>query len=264
MADVVGVAIHSYHVEIDLAGLDVVTEASSVFGNDLVGAQSTPLPAVYGRAILFARIVSLVQGRSQIRPAIIQHLVDVLNANVVPLFSSQSSAETELLGAILGKDGFFCATTQGLKSAAAAYVQNGLVSPILTKLEASTLTAGTYFQTGVGCLVATASSSLVSIADSVAALSCECFGASIEPFDGSNFEYRQHRGQMASSTSLRSLLEGSKRVNKPKVTARDQLKRFAIIPQIVGPAQEHIAQASRWDIEQPVSVCAAPCAPPST
>jgi hypothetical protein len=58
MADVVGVAIHSYHVKIDLAGLDVVIEASSVFGNDLVAAQATPLPAVYGRAILFARIVS--------------------------------------------------------------------------------------------------------------------------------------------------------------------------------------------------------------
>jgi histidine ammonia-lyase len=81
--------------------------------------------------------------------------------------------------------------------------------------------------------------------DPIAALAVEAAGARVDGFDPTLFEIlRQHRGQMLSASNLKLLLEGSKRAGSNK-TLGESFAEFHSIPQIVGPAQEAIAIATK-------------------
>jgi histidine ammonia-lyase len=249
ISDVAKVACLNYSVGLDSQSLEKIDgELSSLPPSPPFKLNKSALSAISRdaqyhvslcRAAVFVRIVSLMQGRSAVRSVVIQLLADMLDAGVVPNFSSASNAGIELVAALIGAD-----TTSyfrgSVMSTATAFSRAGL-SPIeLTTAEALTIQYSQFWATSVSCLVTAGAANLVSIMDSVSALSCESFGVNVEHFDAIHFDTcRQHRGQMASSTNLRLLLEGSKRVN----TATQAVVSFDCIPQINGPAQEVISAA---------------------
>lgn len=186
------------------------------------------------RAALFARIVSLMQCRSGVRSEVIETLADMLNSNVTPNFSSPELAGLELC-AIITNTGGSCTVDGAFMSSAAAFTSGGITPIALSISEASTIKIGQFFVTGCTCLIAAGAANSGVMIDCISALSCDSFGANPEPFEAVHFDTcRQHRGQIASATNLRLLLEGSKR------TLISSSEAFSRIPQLHGPSLEAI------------------------
>ena len=187
------------------------------------------------RAALFARIVSLMQCRSGVRSEVIETLADMLNSNVTPNFSSPELAGLELC-AIITNAGGSCTVNGALMSSTEAFTSGGITPIGLSTSEVSTIKIGQFFVTGCTCLIAAGAANLGIMIDCISALSCDSFGANSEPFEAVHFDTcRQHRGQIASATNLRLLLEGSKR------TLISSSEAFSRIPQLHGPSLEAIS-----------------------
>jgi histidine ammonia-lyase len=243
--DVANVAINHYQVV-----YDCTVESEEVFvplkavGVPLPSSARECFPSYICRAALFARIISLLNGPLNWRHTVIETLISCLNDDVIPRLSDMHTAGNELVAAVTGTNGatFYA---DGKVVFVEQLVADNEFTPIgLTIFEAQSLALSAFVATGSACLTASGAVRLSSVVDGISALSCEAFGASTEAFDATIFEnFRQHRGQLNSASNLRSLLEGSMRVNNPK----DQLhgRVFAVIPQSTGPAMEAITVAAK-------------------
>ena len=245
--EVAKVAVLRYSVTLDVATLQKVEE-------DALTRVQIPLPlsTLYSssslyefeenicRACVFARIVSIMQARLGIRTVIVELLSEMLNNGVVPIFSSEESAGQELVFVISGIGGS-CYTPNGKRSAQDVFEIYNFSSVQLTAAEADTLAVSQFFVTGLASLLVSGASNVVGMLDIIASISCEAFGASSDAFDAINYDVcRQHRGQINSSTNLRTMLEGSKRANSADMTSVPASACFQSIPQINGPAQETV------------------------
>lgn len=201
---------------------------------------STPgnFPVEICRAGLFFRLRSLLQGRLGVRGEVMTFITQLLNDHIIPVFSCDEHAGVELVK-IMSGGSVWCYTINGLEKSDTALQGKTLT---LSSREQITLSDGKFLTTGASCLIAFGASSIQSSLDCIAALSCECVGAESEPFSAMHFENnRQHRGQITSSSNLRYILEGSKKIN----TTNKPSTVFRTIPQINGPIQESLAVAIR-------------------
>jgi len=205
------------------------------------------LSRVTCRAAAFARIVSLTLARSGVRAPLLTLLVDMMNANVVPAFSSEASAGKELCLALLGSDKVqvYSPNSSTKTTTAAAALQAAALAPLekLSPLEAASVVQGEFLTTGGACLLALGAQNALQALDGVSALSCEALGSNTNSFSAEQFEQaRQHRGQITSSLNMRLLLEGSKRTGVGEVKG-DACVPFLTIPQVHGPACDAISVA---------------------
>lgn len=251
VSDVAKVAVLKYAISLNEATIEKINtdliSSTDIIESDIIGADSVPnnsvliYPPALCRAAVFARVVSLMQCKSGVRSDVIKCLVSMLDADVVPNFSSPELAGLELCLAITGT-GASCHANGIVTSSAAAFLMHGLSHVGLTAQEALTIKLGQFWSTGCACLVAAGAANMVNMMDSVAALSCDSFGANIEPFDAGHFDScRQHRGQISSASNLRLLLQGSNRVNSPASNTSNAALAFSSIPQVNGPAQDYIS-----------------------
>lgn len=169
------------------------------------------------RAIVAARINSLVRGYSAVRPELAIHLVEYLNRGVVPMIPEIGSlgasgdlgplahlASTVIgEGYTLGEDGNYVPTAERL-----AEVE---LDPLTLKFkEGLSLINGTSAMTGVIALLVEKSKMQVTSAEIISALILEIMQASSSAFlsHGHNIA-RPHAGQAASAANIRALIEGS-------------------------------------------------------
>lgn len=248
VSDLARVAVLMYNVTLDVSSIEKIdadlamskTKVESMIPELISVAQNEN--AIYDisfcRAAVFARVVSLIQGRSGVRSEILECLVEMLDANVIPNFSSPALAGLELCAALTAS-GASCSIGGVIMSSASAFALGGIEPIALTAAEVSTIKRGQFFSTGCTCLIASGAANLGLITDCVSALSCDTFGVNVEPFDAVHFDTcRQHRGQIASATNLRLLLEGSKRTLATTVSSISADLAFASTPQVHGPAHE--------------------------
>lgn len=230
-----------------LSSSESSTTASTFASASAVNMSPSPVyPVGACRAAVFARIVSLMQGKAQVRNSVIVTLlVNMLNASVVPNFSGEPLAGKELVAVLTGAETSYCYFKGSVVSTTDAFKSAGLQPVTLTESEATTLSSGLFFTTGVSCLIGIAAFNLISsVVDGVAALSCEGYGARTDPFDSTHFDLnRPHRGQMSSASNIRLLLEGSKRVNTCTSTDSVSDAAFHAAPQVHGPAQDILNMA---------------------
>ena len=255
IVDVARVAMCRSEVVLDMASLEKMQEVlDSKAGKALPAvpapapSQSNPnslaprsLPLAICRAALFARLTSLMQSRSEVRPEIMELLAEMLNGSVVPQFSGDAEAGRDLVLALTGASGAKFFTPDGGESVipGEAFGLLGAEPVELTALEQSTLTGGQFLCTGASCLLAAGAANVFKTLDGVSSLSLEAVGASTEQFDADRFDTcRQHRGQILSAANLRLLLEASKRVNNPSQVVATAV--FQTIPQVHGPVQDAV------------------------
>ncbi|TFJ88391.1 hypothetical protein NSK_000740 [Nannochloropsis salina CCMP1776] len=217
LADLTAVATGTAHLELEASALESLPVASFFATSvpaTLTDSASSSLPATpltcsanfwtvaETRAILVARLASLIQGRAYVRREILERMLVLLNdASTFPPF--RKGHEVEDLQALLQQP------------------HPEPLQPPLSHTEAIALRTGTYASTGPAALHAYAVHNLVSAADMAAAVACEVTHASLEPFQAVHFDmHRPHRGQMATAMNLRLLLEGSA-VVRPAVYRRD-------------------------------------------
>ena len=186
---------------------------------------------------------SLLQGKSGVRASIIEFIVDLLNSDIIPNFTSDENAGSELIEVINGKG--FVFVDGSIVSTETAFSSNFLTPLKLNKIEAETLKNGKFLLNGIAALLTAGANNLNITLDSISALSCEYFGANVDLFDSAVFEaQRQHRGQISSSANLKLLLDGSRRTNNPlvKLSASNP---FSVIPQVNGSIQDVLLNISK-------------------
>jgi histidine ammonia-lyase len=169
------------------------------------------------RAMLLLRAHVLALGHSGVRPEVVDLMVAMLNADVIPAVPEQGSlgASGDLAplanlalpliggGEVLSGDGGSSEPSRD------AFGRAGLAPLTLQAKEGLALVNGTQGMLAIGILAAVGLGRLARTADVVAAMSVEASLGTDAPFDARLHALRPHPGQAASAANLRTLLTGS-------------------------------------------------------
>lgn len=178
-------------------------------------AMGNPYPKHYVRAAMLLRCNALTRGYSGIRLSTIQTMVDMLNADIVPIVPEKgsvgSSGDLAPLSCIaLGLIGMGKVEYKGkVVDAKEAFDAEGITPVELAAKEGLALNNGTQMMTAVGVNVLYDAMQLLKTADIAAALTGEALKAIRKAYDPKVHEIRGHEGQMIEAENMRALLEGS-------------------------------------------------------
>lgn len=174
-----------------------------------------PLPDEIVRGMLALRARTLAQGHSGVRPVIVERLVEMLEAGLLPVVPSQGSvgASGDLapfahLALPLIGEGRIRVAGQILP-AAEALSHHGLAPIHLRAKEGLSLLNGTEGMLAYGVMGVHRGQRLVESADLACALSVEALMGSARPFRPEVHRLRPHPGQIASAALIARALEGS-------------------------------------------------------
>lgn len=212
-----------------------------------------PLDREVVRAMMLIRANTLLRGHSGVRRVVIQRLVDLLNADLVPVVPSRGSvgssgdlcplAHMALpligLGRIEFRDGL-------VVSAEVALQKESLAPLVLEAKEGLALINGTQMMAAIGCLAVHDAIGLLQDAQVTAAMSIEALMGSVVPFDDRVHALRPHAGQRAVAANLRALTKDSAIVHSHEGCDRVQdAYSLRCTPQVLGPIRDtlHAAQA---------------------
>jgi len=226
--------------------------AAARFQRNLVRSHASGLgpahPAPVVRATMALRAFSLAQGRSAVRPLVVETLVAMLNAGIHPVVPETGSvgASGDLVElahvarALMGEGEVeWCG---GRRPAAEALAAAGLAPVAFEGREALALMNGT------ACEAAQAA--LLVLGEAAAALVIEVLGGRSEAFDARVHAARAHAGQGASAAHLRALLAGSRRLRDGAAGAEGGNGRLApvqdaytlrCVPQVLGAVRATVA-----------------------
>ncbi len=178
-------------------------------------AVGPPLSREEARAVLFLRAHVLALGHSGVRVEIVERMVEMLNRDLVPVVPERGSLGASgdlapLAHLALPLVGRGEVLVDGRPVAAADALEAAGLSPLsLRAKEGLALVNGTQGMVAVGTLAAERLSLLVRGADIAAAMTIEAALGTDRPFDPRLQDLRPHRGQAASASNLRRLLDGS-------------------------------------------------------
>jgi histidine ammonia-lyase len=213
-----------------------------------------PVEAEVARALVLLRIATLAKGYSGIRPEVVERLVAILNAGIVPAIPSFGSLgasgdlaplshATLLLigeGQVVGDDG----TPQPAGPALAAA---GIEPIALAAKEGLALINSTDGMLGMLVMACDDALRLFRTADVAAAMSIEALLGTDRAFAADLLALRPHPGQASSAANLRCLLSGS-----PLVAAHDDATHgvqdaysLRCHPQVIGAARDTLAFATQ-------------------
>ena len=174
-----------------------------------------PLPATMVRLMLALKISSMGRGYSGIRLVVIEALLKLLNANVLPRIPAKGSVGAsgdlaplaQMAAVLLGVgevmvDGRPLPANEGL-------ARVGLQPMILAAKEGLALLNGTQTSTAIALVNMFAIEDLYQTALVAGALSVDAAEGSVTPFDARIQTLRGHPGQIDAAAAYRVLLEGS-------------------------------------------------------
>jgi histidine ammonia-lyase len=174
-----------------------------------------PLTPRAVRAMIALRAQTLSLGCSGVRPEVIEALVALLDADVVPRIPCQGSVGASgdlaplahLASVLIGEGEAY--VDGDLMSGAEALTCRGLDPLVLEAKEGLALINGTQMMLAVGGLAVVEAERLTTLADIIGAMSLEALEGSARPFDPRIQAVRPHPGQAASADNLRALLAQS-------------------------------------------------------
>jgi histidine ammonia-lyase len=214
----------------------------------------TPLPRDVVRAAMLIRASTMSKGYSGVRATVVELLVGMLNADVVPYVPSRGSlgASGDLApsahvvlamlgeGEIMGPVGAACA---GREPSGPALRAAGLAPVTLEAKEGLALLNGTQFMAAIGALAVVDGESLLDSADVIGAMSIEGLRASVGPFQERIQRLRPIPGQLEAAAHVRRATAGSEimlsHLNCDKVQDAYSIR---CIPQVHGACRD----AFRW------------------
>jgi histidine ammonia-lyase len=211
-----------------------------------VGA-SMPPPVV--RAVMLLRANVLLRPTSGVRPDLVEALVAMLNAGVLPVVPEQGSvgasgdlAPLSHIGLALMGEGQVLSRNGTPTPALAALSAAGLTSYRFAPKEGLAFINGTQAQTALLALLVHDSRVLWRTAVGAAAMSLEALRGTPSPLDPRIHDARPHRGQIEAAALMRALLENSQireshRENDPRVQDAYSLR---CAPQVLGAVADAI------------------------
>src|SRR5688572_24867945 len=212
-----------------------------------------PLPDEAVRGMLLLRANTLARGHSGARPEVVEALLALLAADLLPEVPSRGSVGASgdlapLAHLALPLIGRGAVRLRGERLGAAdGLARAGLAPLTLEPREGLALVNGTQAMTALLALAALEARRLVRTADLVGALSTDALRGSDTAFDPRIHAVRPHPGQIASARNLWALLEGSAireshRINDVRI--QDPYS-FRCMPQVHGAARDVLADVER-------------------
>ncbi|MDO4869632.1 MAG: histidine ammonia-lyase [Bacillota bacterium] len=210
-------------------------------------AMGNPYPKHYVRAAMLLRCNALASGYSGIRLSTVQTLIDMLNADIIPIVPEKgsvgSSGDLAPLSCIaLGLIGRGKVEYKGkVVEAKEAFDDAGLVPVELAAKEGLALNNGTQMMTAVGVNVLYDAMQLLKTADIAAALTGEALHAIRKAYDPKVHAIRGQEGQITEAANMRDLLDGSENAKWLHETKVQDPYSQRCMPQIHGASRDAIA-----------------------
>ena len=204
-----------------------------------IGGQVSPEAT---RAMLAVRANQLLAGGAGLHPAIIEAIVQALNANALPVIHEYGGLGTADLTALAELGLTLVGEAHWSTTAPTDGINGSPLSPVhITSGDALALMSSSALTIGRACLAWQQASRWISAAHAVAALSVFALDGSTEPFSQAVHERRPHPSLMRSAATLRALL-----ADQAIKAARIQ-DPYAVrcIPQVHGAALETLGSAER-------------------
>ncbi len=212
------------------------------------------LPEAAVRAMMVARANTLALGYSGVRPAVVQLLLDMLNAGLVPRIPAQGSlgasgdlAPLAHLALVVVGEGEARVGGQ-LMDGGAALAAAGLRPVELEAKEGLALLNGTAQMVGMGALVTRRAINLVLTADIAACLSLEALHGTDRAYDARVHALRPHPRQINCADFLRRILDGSQLVRRDDPRHVQDAYTLRCVPQVHGAVRDAVAYA-RWVVD---------------
>lgn len=174
-----------------------------------------PLSPPEVRAVLLLKANTLAKGYSGVREEVVDLLLAMLNAGILPVIPEKGSVGASgdlaplahMALALIGKGEVFY---RGKRMPAAQALKGSGLKPLsLRAKEGLALINGTQFMTGVGFVNWHTARRLLLSADLIAALSTEGLMGTPVAFDERIQEARGYRGQVECARRLRAMMQGS-------------------------------------------------------
>ncbi|MCA8957023.1 MAG: histidine ammonia-lyase [Planctomycetes bacterium] len=237
-----------------LAGVSVEAAKLEVLQRNLILSHATgvgePLDPEVCRLALALRIHNLARGFSGVRLQLLDVMVRLFNADLIPVLPSQGSVGASgdlaplahmalpLLGQGEVYDGGRVGRTKRLAGRAA--LRRISRAPVaLAAKEGLALINGTQVMTAIGVLAVARARDLNLIADIACATTVEALRASERPFVAKVHQLRPHPGQARTAANLRSLLHGSKVMLSHRTCGKVQdAYSIRCSPQVHGAAKD--------------------------
>ncbi|HEY3778758.1 MAG TPA: histidine ammonia-lyase [Rhizomicrobium sp.] len=210
------------------------------------------LPDAIVRLVIALKIASLARGYSGVRRVVVERLIQMLNADVLPEIPAQGSvgasgdlAPLAHLSAVLIGEGRARVTGKSLP-AREALAKAGLAPLELEAKEGLALLNGTQVSTALALAGLFAAEANLEAALVTGALSTDAVKGSDTPFDTRIHAVRGHEGQIEAARVLRVLMKGSEIRASHKDCARVQ-DPYSIRcqPQVLGPCLEVLRETAR-------------------
>ncbi|WP_052318099.1 aromatic amino acid ammonia-lyase [Spirochaeta africana] len=209
------------------------------------------------RAVLLARIVSLAQGKSGVRPALLAHMARIFNSGIAPVIPSRGSvgASGDLtplsyVAAVLA--GKREAWVKGRRVPAADALQSAGIEPWSWDMkEGLALVNGTAVMTALAALGLQDARRLAEWSDRITAAAAEAMQLAEEPFSSWVQESKHHPGQIASAAAVRqgAALQNTEisRQHQPNTGSNIQ-PRYSMrcAPQANGVLHDTVAMTRIW------------------
>jgi len=212
----------------------------------------SPLPSDVVRGLMLLRANVLLRPTSGVRPELVDALVALLNAGVVPLVPEQGSVGasgdlaplSHVALALMGEGEVL--ENGGARPAGAALASVGLAPFRLAPKEGLAFINGTQAQTAILALLVHDAQVLWRTAVGAAAMSLDALRGTPVPLDPRIHEARPHRGQLEAAALMRRLLEDSEireshREGDPRVQDAYSLR---CAPQVLGAVADAIRFAA--------------------
>jgi histidine ammonia-lyase len=209
-----------------------------------------PLPAAVVRALMLLRANVLLRPTSGVRPGLVDALVALLNAGVVPLVPEQGSVGasgdlaplSHVALALMGEGHVLAGPAVGTAPAAGALARAGLAPFAFAPKEGLAFINGTQAQTALLALLVHDAQVLWRTAVGAAAMSLEALRGTPAPLDPRIHAARPHRGQIEAADLMRALLADSEireshREGDPRVQDAYSLR---CAPQVLGAVADAI------------------------
>jgi histidine ammonia-lyase len=207
-----------------------------------------PLDREMTRAMIVITAASLARGHSGVRPELVQSLLSVLNAGIVPVVPSQGSVGASgdlapLAHIALVVIGEGEAIFEGRRMPGAEALRRaGLAPQTLQAKEGLALINGTHLMCAAGALAVHDADRLILAAETAAGASLDALKGTDVALDDRIHRLRPHAGQLATAERLRGLLRGSEiRRSHAGCTRVQDPYSLRCIPQVLGAVRDAVA-----------------------
>lgn len=212
-----------------------------------------PLSEEEGRAVMFARLVSLAKGYSAVRFSLLEALRDLLNRGVVPAIprfgsvgASGDLTPLSYVAAVMAGDRE-ARYQERIVPAKRALRAAGLAPFVFAPKETLAIMNGTSVMTALGILAVERLRRIVEVAERASALAVEVLHGRSQAFHPLVHAVKPHRGQIESAGNIRAALRGSRLLDPPHVEGRPVQDRYSVrcSPQVLGATRDALEWAWR-------------------